>query len=213
MENNQVLSNLYYLFSERYLEKLSKYQDVSSVNCGIHIGRISGDAKNCRISIINACNSDGEKNFQLLLEALVETIEDFPNKERNRITADLGVNIEDYKLGKKTDLQLHCESYASLTQHIDIQNFNIGTCYSPNDKYVDIKVINTGSAISNCGVEIVLNKLLKSNKSVPIDNKLSMNKFSVKWLVIYIVLCLCILIIMGYIYRTVRLKYIYGVYI
>ncbi|UWX11284.1 CRPV-175 [Crowpox virus] len=213
MENNQALSNLYYLFSEKYLEKLSKYQDVGSINCGIHIGRISGDAKNCRISIINACNSDGEKNFQLLLEALVETIGNFPNKERNRIAADLGVNIEDYKLGKKTDLQLHCESHASLTQHIDIQNFNIGTCYSPNDKYVDIKVINTGSAISNCGVEIVLNKLLRSNKSVPIDNKLSMNTFSIKWLVIYIVLFLSILIILGYIYRTVRLKYIYGVYI
>ncbi|QRI42857.1 hypothetical protein [Mudlarkpox virus] len=213
MENKQVLSNLYYLFSERYLDKLNKYQDTSNIKCGIHIGRITGDAKNCRISIINACNSDGEKNFQLLLEAVIETIENFPKRERDRIAADLGVNIEDVKVGKKTELQRHCEVHADLIQHIDIQNFNIGTCYSPNDKYVDIKVINTGSALSNCGVEIILNKLLRSNKSVPIDNKLSMDNFSIKWLVIYIVLFLCFLLILGYIYRTVRLKYIYGVYI
>ncbi|ARE67656.1 SWPV1-128 [Shearwaterpox virus] len=213
MQNKQVLSNLYYLFSEKYLEKLNKYRDTSNIRCGIHIGRLSGDARNCRISIVNACNSDGEKNFELLIESVIETIENFPKNEQDIITADLGINIEDFKLGKKTELQRHCETHAALIQHIDIQNFNIGTCYSANGKYTDIKVINTGSALSNCGVEIVLNKLLKSNKSVPIDNKLSMNNFSIKWLIIYIVFFLSILIILGYIYRTVRLKYIYGVYI
>ncbi|ALA62456.1 hypothetical protein [Turkeypox virus] len=213
MENQQIISNLYYLFSENYLEKLSHYPDTSNTRCGIHIGRISGDLRNCRINVINACNADGEKSFQLLLESMIETVDRLPVKEKKNILDKLGINIDAYTSGRKTDLQLHCETYASLTQYIDIQNITIGSCYSPNNKYVDIKVINTGNALSNCGVEIILDKLLRTNFGIPIDNKLSMDIFSIKWLVLYIILCLSILFILGYIYRTVRLKYVYGVYI
>ncbi|AXY05075.1 hypothetical protein [Fowlpox virus] len=213
MENQQVISNLYYLFSEKYLEKLNQHPDTNNVRCGIHIGYLSGEAKNCIVSIINACNSNEQKSFQLLIESLIETIENLPEKQQKEIAKSIGINIDDYKAGKKTELQQHCEAYANLTQHIDIQHFNIGTCYSPNDKYTDIKIINTGSALSNCGVEIILNKIKTNNPIVPIDNKLSMESFSIKWFIIYIVLCVLILLLLGYIYRTVRIKYTYGVYI
>lgn len=63
MNDRRTISNLYYLFSEKYLEKLSNSPDVSNVKCGIHIGGISGNIKNCRFSIINACNSNQEKVF------------------------------------------------------------------------------------------------------------------------------------------------------
>ncbi|ATI20957.1 S-S bond formation pathway protein substrate [Western grey kangaroopox virus] len=207
----RTVGNLYDVFATRFLEKLSLHSEAGYVNCAIHIGEITGRMRNCHVSVINACNNNETLSFQLLLEAFAETVHDLPSGLRAQLERDADIDIDAFLRGERTALERHCIAYSALTQHIDLQSLHLGSCSAPDGEIIDLRVVNSGSAMANCGTARVLGSLARTRRDVPVDNRVPLQPVRLCWLIGTAVVILVLLAAVGAARLPTRLRYVYGV--
>ncbi|ABQ43497.1 hypothetical protein [Tanapox virus] len=209
MTEIQRVNTLYDLFIEKYLQRLSLHSVPTNINCGIHIGEVNGELKRCNLRIINKCLNNPRLSFILMIESFLEVIDTLPEREKKEIADELGIDIN---AGSKiiSELERKCNASSDVNNIINIQSFNAGNCIAPENTYILLQVINTGSAESNCGLEAILKSM---NKRYIQENKI-INKLPLSekpWFIICVVVIFMVFVIaISSLRRKIGFRYKYG---
>ncbi|AAR07381.1 24L [Yaba monkey tumor virus] len=209
MEEIQRVNTLYNLFVERYLQRLSSHSVPTNISCGIHIGEVKGELKRCNLRIINKCLNNPRLSFILMIESLLEVIDKLPEREKNEIANEIGIDIHSNpEIISK--LERKCNASSDVNNIINIQSFDTGNCIAPENTYILLQVINTGSAESNCGLESILRSI---NKKYIQKNKI-INKPSLTekpWFIIcFVIIFTVFVIVISSLKRKIGFRYRYG---
>lgn len=158
----------------------------SSVNCSITIGNITGFfEKNCNINISNSCLNNQAIINSLLLSSLSEILNIISDDNIKRIIMN-SLGIDSMTDLPSSTFQSHCESLALVNNSINILQLNFSHCIASEP--VTLNFINTGDAMSACGLSSILNAFIDANNYVYEDVPKQDNTFF-----IYIILGLFIL--------------------
>ncbi|AWU47058.1 S-S bond formation pathway protein [Sea otter poxvirus] len=206
MATTKYIDTLYDLFVNRYMELLSHNTEPANITCAIHIGQVIGTLKGCSLRLINRCNNNTELSFSLMIQALLETIRKLPIHEQERIANEIGIDL--HTTSRVSELEQRCSTTVEVSEIIDVQNLNVGSCIAPDGHRVLIQFINTGSAVANCGLNTILQSLTNKYIHIPINNKLSLGT---PWIIILSFLLICLMIIsICSLKRRIKLAYKYN---
>ncbi|QGN68016.1 S-S bond formation pathway protein [Equine molluscum contagiosum-like virus] len=205
------LSTLYDVFLAKYLHKMGLAARAARVTCAIHIGSILGTLRGCTVSVLNRCNNNDRLSFALLAEAFAETAAMLPAAQRAALAAELGLDPDAPRA--PSALERHCRARAALTQNIDLQTLHVGSCEAPPGRTLELRVVNSGSAAANCGLEAVLRALTRQPALVPVEARLPLPRATLARLLATAAVLLLLLLTLRAVRRRLRLQYRYGAYL
>ncbi|QHG62582.1 S-s bond formation pathway protein [Cetacean poxvirus 1] len=202
------IDTLYSLFMDKYLQKLALYDVPTNTTCVINIGEIHGYMKRCLFRITNRCVNNTELSFVIMKEALVETLSLLPDQQRTSLAREIGIDLE-ASISAYSELERNCKAFASTTNIINIQEFNIGHCAAPVGRHILLQIVNSGSVEANCGLSHILKVMNNIHVQTPIDNRLKLN---VCWRIVVIIIFFTIIFVLVIcsIRRHISLRYKYG---
>ncbi|AUI80593.1 S-s bond formation pathway protein [White-tailed deer poxvirus] len=213
MEENQVkINTLYNLFVDRYLQNLSLYSVPVNTTCGIHVGEIRGVFNRCKLRIINRCLNNPKLSFVILVKTFKDIVNTLPQKEREELADEIGIDLKNDDVSYVSELERRCNASADVNNIINVETFDVGNCSAPEDKYILLQIINSGTAEANCGLNAVMNALNK--RYVPDPTIYNSLPFSKPWFIIGSVI-ICFIFILGIcsIKRKISYKYKYSPYL
>ncbi|ABJ08927.1 hypothetical protein CRV036 [Nile crocodilepox virus] len=202
---------LFDLVVANYLRRLALYAGVARSDCAIHVGEIRGRlGGNCRVRLVNKCNSNAAVSFALLLESLEEVLDLAAPADKRAIGRSLGVDFDTFR-SRTTDLERRCRAEADLRNDLDVQTIHLGECDSPVP--LEFQFVNSGSAVANCGLAAVFRALSARATSAPVEARVPVGRAD-RWLaagaLLAIAACLAIVALLR---TTVTLRYRYATYL
>ncbi|QGT48841.1 ORF046 [Saltwater crocodilepox virus] len=202
---------LFDLVVANYARRLALYAGVARSDCAIHVGEIRGRlGGNCRIRLVNKCNSNAAVSFTLLLESLEEVLDLVAPADKRAIGRRLGVDFDTFR-SQTTDLERRCRAEAYLSNDLDVQTIHLGECDSPVP--LEFQFVNSGSAVANCGLAAVFRELAKRETGAPVQARVPVERAEY-WLVAaaFLAVAACLLVV-ALLRATVTLRYRYAAYL
>ncbi|QAV42275.1 M019L [Myxoma virus] len=210
MEPTAQLNTLYTLFVKRYLHNLSLYTTPVNATCAIHIGEIRGVFERCKLQVLNFCSSNKELSFKLLVKTFREISEILPDKERDALAKEIGIDLTKADDDPNQDVVRNCNASSDINNVIDIQKFDAGYCVAPENKHILLQIVNSGSAEANC----VISSIVRATNKRALPDEFVNNRLRVSnrpWFIVFAVFVLIVFVIcVCSIKRKINLKYRYG---
>jgi hypothetical protein len=187
---------------------ISQIQNIggSSVNCSIFIGSITGYfGNNCNIEIVNSCLKNQTIINSILLSSLNTTLNNM-NDESLKYSLMNYLGISDINNLTNSTFQNQCNALSLVNNNISILQLNFNKCEA--NEPITLKFINTGEAISSCGLTSILNAFINYNSiNQNSINSVKLDTMYINYIILGLFICTLIFIIIFY-YKNKK-KYVY----
>lgn len=143
--------------------RLSQTAGVSSTaNCDISIGNIDfNNSDGCSFSTENLCGASSNAALGAISEAVADAWGNLSNQQKTAFLSGINVSktkqeIQNYV---EQELEQECQANSNITQEIATGNITVTNCTGG----AQFKVINSGTAQSNCAINSVLQSVANTS--------------------------------------------------
>lgn len=132
----------------------------AATTCTITIGDITvTDSVSCGITVKNLCSADASASLTAVQTAIQNTLQEATEADKANvadwfhITYGVLTTASTVSTDVSNYISNACTTSAVTNNSIDIKNIHISGCQGP----FNFEYVNTGHAIANCGINIVMN--------------------------------------------------------
>lgn len=175
----------------------------SEIDCNISIGSITFTKNNgCSVTVENKCYAEADALLTSVQDIMVGFYNNLETDQKQEaatlFTATFGVttNVTNIENDFKNVTNQTCEAEAQNSENIKIKNIDMGEC-NGGDSGLSLTFINTGTAKSQCAMEIVNKLFVQTSNDIVETQSQGLNWSSLIWpiVVCVIVVVICYIII------------------
>lgn len=177
----------------------------ATANCDVTIGNITfKETKGCTITVKNLCSAEADAQLSSVNDVVSNFFDKLTTEQKNNVpmifTETFGVSttVNNFKNDYSNHVKQICTAFAQANPTLKINNIEIDKCESTGDNILELKFINTGTALGQCGIQ-ALNKLLANASSVANSSQSTGIDFTA--LIWPIVICVCIISIITFLIK------------